>query len=298
MTTTHAHTTTPPLPAASARSLLLTVLGEFVYPDNEPVWTSVLVRALAGLGVEERAARQAIARSAAAGWVDSERRGRAVRWTLADHGRRVIEDGQDRIAQFFDCSKSWDRRWLVLLVTIPQSERTTRKRLYGGLAWLGMGSPTPGVWVSPHVGAVDQLRALVNRFGLTGSAMTFVGSNQDVGLTDQQIVDQSWDLDYLAQRYQLLLEQYGDPQPISGSAVLWRHLELRNLVQRFLRLDPRLPEELLSNWVGHRAAALFRTRNEELLPAARVGWMRLVQDVRPVDSRASGRAEDPTALGS
>ena len=38
----------------SARSLLLTVLGEFVHPNGSPVWTATLVDALQVLGVEEK----------------------------------------------------------------------------------------------------------------------------------------------------------------------------------------------------------------------------------------------------
>ncbi|MDN5856618.1 MAG: PaaX family transcriptional regulator, partial [Actinomycetia bacterium] len=58
----------PVVSAGSARSLLLTVLGELVLPAGEPVWTSSLLYVLKGVGVEEQTARQAIARGAAAGW--------------------------------------------------------------------------------------------------------------------------------------------------------------------------------------------------------------------------------------
>src|SRR5262249_54580253 len=81
------------LPPASARSLLLTVVGEFCYPRDDAVWTTALIRVLGGLGVESHAARQAITRSAEAGWIVSERHGRAVRWRLTDEGRAVVEDG-------------------------------------------------------------------------------------------------------------------------------------------------------------------------------------------------------------
>ena len=52
-----------PLPPASARSLLLTVLGEFAYPGDEAVWTTTLIQVLGGLGVESHAVRQAINRA-------------------------------------------------------------------------------------------------------------------------------------------------------------------------------------------------------------------------------------------
>jgi len=65
--TSGAYSGQSPLPPASARSLLLTVLGEFLYPRHDPEWTTALIRVLGGLGVESHAARQAITRSAAAG---------------------------------------------------------------------------------------------------------------------------------------------------------------------------------------------------------------------------------------
>ena len=53
-----------PRSGESARSLLNTVLGEFVYAAGGAAWTSTFVEALALLDVEEKAARQALARSA------------------------------------------------------------------------------------------------------------------------------------------------------------------------------------------------------------------------------------------
>src|SRR2546421_3858308 len=85
------------LGAPSARSLLLTVLGEFVLPRGEPVWTQVLVDVLGRLGVEPKSARQALARTAAEGLLESDRAGRRVRWSLTEQGRRLLSDGAARI---------------------------------------------------------------------------------------------------------------------------------------------------------------------------------------------------------
>ena len=46
------------LAPGSARSLLMTILGELVWPTGQPAWTSALVYVLRGLGVEEQAARR------------------------------------------------------------------------------------------------------------------------------------------------------------------------------------------------------------------------------------------------
>lgn len=270
-----------PLPTASARSLLLTVVGEFCFPHDEAVWTSALIRALGGLGIENHAARQAITRSAEAGWLVSERQGRAVRWRLTEQGRAVVEDGLRHTADYLRRPQRWDGRWLILLVSVPQQERTTRKRLYGALSWLRMGNPTPGLWVTPHIDAVDELRDLIARFGLTGSAIGFVGNTQDVGLSDEQIVGQAWDLADLAARYRLFLDQFSHRKPADGDEMLFSYLELRNLLQRFMRLDPQLPEELLPGWVGREAAEVFRDAERRWVAPAWAHWREVLAESAP-----------------
>jgi len=270
-----------PLPLPSARSLLLTVVGEFCYPRDDAVWTTALIRVLGGLGVEGHAARQAITRSADAGWILSERHGRAVRWRLTDEGRAVVEDGFRHVAEYLRPPPRWDGRWLVLLVSVPQQERTTRKRLYGGLTWLRMGNPMPGLWLTPHVHAVGELRALVGRFGLASSAIAFVGPTQDVGLTAEQIVEKAWNLSDLAERYRAFLKQSSDYRPADGDEILLGYLRQRNLLQRFMRLDPLLPEELLPGWVGREAAEAFRVRREQWADAAWARWEQVLRESEP-----------------
>ena len=65
------------------------MLGEFVLPRAEQVWTQVLLDVLSGLGVESKSARQALARTAAEGLLVSGRAGRRVRWSLTAAGHRL-----------------------------------------------------------------------------------------------------------------------------------------------------------------------------------------------------------------
>jgi phenylacetic acid degradation operon negative regulatory protein len=83
----------PIVASGSARSLLLTILGELVYPRDHLVWTSSLLYVMTGLGVEAPATRQTIARAAAAGWLIGERHGREVCWRLSSDVKRLIEGG-------------------------------------------------------------------------------------------------------------------------------------------------------------------------------------------------------------
>src|SRR4051794_16752844 len=138
--------------ANSARSILLTMLGEFVHPRGGEVWTGTLVAALAATGIEPKAARQALARTAAEGLLASSRHGRRARWRLTGAGGALLTEGTERIYGFMRGSRTWDGRWLVITVGVPESQRQLRHRLRTRLTWLGLGSPSPGLWIVPDTG--------------------------------------------------------------------------------------------------------------------------------------------------
>jgi hypothetical protein len=60
-------------------------------------WTQTIIDALALLDFDERAARQAIARTAEAGWLAAERNGRRVRWQLTLAGREYLAADRQRL---------------------------------------------------------------------------------------------------------------------------------------------------------------------------------------------------------
>src|ERR1700730_12617021 len=62
--------------AETARGLLFTVLGEFVLPSGGSAGTASFIEVLGRLGLEEKATRQALMRTAASGWLEPERVGR------------------------------------------------------------------------------------------------------------------------------------------------------------------------------------------------------------------------------
>src|SRR5688500_2296904 len=99
---------------ASAKSLLTTILGEFVRPHTATLWTTTAVAALETLGVTERNARQALARSRDQGLIVPERRGRTVRWRLTDAATELLTAGAERIYSFGTRGVSWDGHWLVV----------------------------------------------------------------------------------------------------------------------------------------------------------------------------------------
>jgi phenylacetic acid degradation operon negative regulatory protein len=256
----------------SARSLLMTVLGEFVLPRGRPVWTWVLVDTLAGFGITEKSARQALARAAAEGLLVSERVGRRTRWELTPAARRLLSEGARRIYEFGRSERPWDGRWLLLLVSVPESRRDLRHRLRTRLSWAGFGSPEASVWISPHPGREGEALDVVKELGLAGSAMSFTAAFGLIGGQDA-MVSRAWDLTGLEGRYEAFLADFGDLEPAGPAEALHAQTRLVHEWRRFPFLDPQLPRTLLpANWSGSKAAGLFQRKHGQWQAAAGQYW--------------------------
>lgn len=264
------------LGATSARSLLLTVLGEFVLPRAEPVWTQALLDVLGGLGVESKSARQALARTAAEGLLVSDRAGRRVRWSLTTAGRRLLTDGAARIYGFGHSDRIWDGHWLVLLISVPESRRQLRHRLRTRLAWAGLGSPAAGVWLSPDPGKQDEVAGVVDDLGLGGVTSSFVGPFGTIG-SEHDVVALAWDLAEVEAAYERFLREFGAADPSTPGDALRQQIHLVHAWRRFPFLDPQLPTALLpADWAGARAADLFTTQHNRWHGPAQHQWDRLL----------------------
>jgi phenylacetic acid degradation operon negative regulatory protein len=250
----------------------MTVLGEYVLPGNHPVWTGVLVDTLASFGVEEKSARQALARAAAEGWLISERVGRRARWGLTPQGRNLLTEGARRIYEFGRGQRPWDGRWLLLLVSVPEAKRDLRHRLRTRLSWAGFGSPEASVWISPHLGREPEALDVVKELGLAAAAMSFIATYGDVG-EQRAMVTRAWDLTGLERRYEAFVAEFGSLAPAGDGAILHAQTRLVHEWRRFPFLDPQLPRELLPpSWSGSEAAELFHRRHTEWRPAAQQCW--------------------------
>lgn len=269
--------------------MLVTVLGELVEPVGDPVWTAALLHVLTGMGFEDRAARQAIDRAGDAGWIEPTRFGRNVRWQLTPAGQKLIARGTERVQSLSTPPPQWDGDWLVLMVTLPGNRRAVRKRLYAALSWEGFGNPTPGVWLSPHTDRLADASAIIDELDLHDTTLAFVGPSARIGLDDATIVERAWDLAEVAASYEQLLSDFSERRPTSGDGLLFSHLALVNEWQRFPFLDPQLPDELLGNWIGNRAATLFEQRRAEWTFAARARWQEVVAAAEPALGQEGNR---------
>ncbi len=260
---------------ASARSLLLTVLGEFVHPRHTPVWTATLIEALGALGVEEKSARQSLTRTAREGHLTSTRHGRRVLWELTPDGARLLESGTRRIYGFLGQRHPWDGRWLVLSVPVPETQRQLRHRLRTRLTWLGLGSPVSGLWVTPDAGKGPAVAEAVRELGLEGQAFAWTGEAAEVGEAPR-LLEAAWDLAAVEDRYRAFLDSF-EHRPVETPADAFAaQVAMVQEWRRFPFLDPDLPPELLDHdWPGARAAVVFHERHDAWHARAQAEWDRM-----------------------
>lgn len=255
-----------------ARGLLFTLLGEFVLPSGGSAWTSAFIEVFARLGVEEKAARQALARTAAGGWISPSRHGRRTRWLLTDAGRRLLTEGTDRIYALTGAQRSWDGTWLLVLARVPEADRAARHLLRTRLSWAGLGTPAPGIFITTYPERQDEVARVLRQAGIA-DAQIFRATHQGGGSLET-LIAQAWDLPAIEQRYAEFLAAFG--VAASGSDPLVRLIELVHAWRRFPSIDPGLPIELLPKpWSGERAATVFAARHAEWAPRALPQWRAL-----------------------
>lgn len=256
-----------PARGPSARAYLLFVLGDYILEeDSSGAWTQTILDALALLGFEERAARQALARSAAAGWLVSQRTGRRARWLLTQAGQEYITAAKARTLAPGP-ERDWTGDWLVVLTSMPENNRALRNRVRTALSWAGFGSPAPDVWISPHPSHAKEVREVLSSFGAEVQATILHAQLDDPG-ERHRLVARAWDVADLDARYQAFIAELAAVQPGSPAEAFAARMHMLYQWRRLLLADPGLPPMLLpQDWSGERARRLLVDRY--------VAWRRL-----------------------
>ena len=258
----------------AARSLLLTVLGEFVLDHAEPVWNAALVRALEALGIREVTARQAITRSAAEGWLERDRVGRQARWRLSAPTRELLVRGRDRIYNFEGIATGWDGRWLVVVVRVPEGRRDHRHQVRTRLAWAGFGSLGHGLWISPRLEREREALEALRDLAPAAQATSFVASHGGIG-NERELVVAAWGgLDELDAHYRVFIDAFGALEPRGPDELFVAQARMVHQWRKFPFLDPGLPQPLLPlDWSGVQAREVFRCHHQRWAAPARA-WFR------------------------
>ncbi|HKY23304.1 MAG TPA: PaaX family transcriptional regulator C-terminal domain-containing protein [Vicinamibacterales bacterium] len=259
--------------ADSAQALLFITLGELVWRKQETIWTSALLSGLAELGVSENAARKAIYRANQKNIIQLEKFGRQVRCSIGEYGIQVFLEGSRTVYSFRADSPDWDGRWLVVMVTVPESQREVRHYIKTRLRWTGMGSPTPGIWIAPRLNqaAVKVLEEMEKG----NQIYSYHGTFGPVG-NEGAMVKAAWDIDEIQRLYRNFIREFGALRPRTAGDKFRAHINLIQAWRRFPYLDPQLPHQFLPEpWIGRDAAALFHDLHNQWSAAAMQFWLEI-----------------------
>ena len=251
---------------------MLFALGDYLLDrDQDSAWTQTIIDALALLGFDERATRQAIARTAAMGWLVSGRSGRRVRWRLTEEGRNYLDVAKKRLFAP-GLERDWDGEWLVLLVTMPENQRKLRNRLRTALEWEGFGSPAQGVWLSPHAAHAAEARRVIDSLGSSVQGTILHARLDDPG-ERHRLVAQAWSVNRLDARHRAFIAQWTKAAPATPDEAFVSRTRLVYEYRLLMLADPRLPPGLLPpDWSGERARLLVLDRHAQWEPLAVKWW--------------------------
>ena len=252
--------------------LILTIFA--LYGRAEDNWLSVaaLVALMADLGADGQAARSSVFRLKRRGVLNAERRGGAAGYSLTAATLEVLAEGDVRI---FERPRAAEADgWLVVVFSVPESERDKRHELRTSLTRLGFGTASPGVWVAPR-GLAGETRHTLERRGLSEYVDLFAGEHLAFGDLRSK-VREWWDLDELTALYADFLDRYRPVRdrvaadPVTPPEAFGLYLPMLTEWRRLPYRDPGIPLSLLPpDWNGVSAGDLFGALNAELGSAAR-----------------------------
>lgn len=248
------------MPDLPPRQLITSLYG--LYARAEGNWLSVagLVRLMADLGVDAAAVRSSVSRLKKRDVLRSVRRDGRAGYEPSPATLEILREGDSRI--FARPRATPSDGWLVVVFSVPESERGRRHELRTQLVRLGFGTAAPGVWVAPGT-LYDETVQVLDRLGLTTYTEFFRGDYLGAGDVATKM-RQWWDLEELELLYTEFTDTYGPVRDRLGGtppdpATAFRlYVPMLTAWRRLPYLDPGLPLELLPRgWRGVAAGDLF-----------------------------------------
>jgi phenylacetic acid degradation operon negative regulatory protein len=256
----------------SARSVLVTILGDSVLPVTKTLWLSSLFELAAPFGFSERLVRTSMFRLVSEGWVSNERVGRRSRYSLTLLAVRESENAERRI--YAADRATWDGSWTFAVLDTPQTTAPERDRITRHLRWHGFVTLGRGLLASPSV-TVPSLRKLLHLVEPASVVPIGRAELDDLDrLVDEGFFADAFRTDDTESAYRDLLARY-EPwlRHDLGSVAPLDAYGLRTmLVHEFRRIRLRAPDVpaalLPPNWAGDDAFGLAADLYRRLSPPA------------------------------
>lgn len=243
-----------------ARALLFTICGSYVRYYGGKIDIASLICLMGEHGFTPGAVRASVLRVTQQGWLESRRKGDKSYYALTERGRRRMEEAAERIYKFK--REQWDGQWRMLVYNIPEKKRELRAQIRQELKWLGWGSLTNSVWITPNK-IIDITREHLRPYRINRHLEIFEAKHVAFS-SDQELVKECWDWTEIEARYEEFLSLYRPrfqeaiEEEITPRIAFVEKTELVHEYRKFLFIDPRLPAELSpAQSLGEEVSKLF-----------------------------------------
>ncbi len=186
---------------------------------------------------------------------------------LTEAGRLAASGGRDPETAW---SKKWDGKWRLFLFDIPESERSSRRKLTRALTSAGCGCLQGSVWIAPSV--PPAFECLVATEDTDCSQLLILLADSKGRRIDTRMVAEAWNFDAVNDLYNEALAVMDRFESVKKGRTReeldqWT-VEERAAWQAVLAADPLLPAELLPN--GYPGRRAWRRRKAVFAQAAQL----------------------------
>jgi phenylacetic acid degradation operon negative regulatory protein len=258
---------TEPGPDIPPRQLITSIYGLYARDEHDWISVAALVRLMEDLGVDAAAVRSSVSRLKKRDVLRGLKRDGRAGYALSPATLATLREGDVRI--FSRPRATPEDGWLVVVFSVPESERGKRHALRGQLVRLGLGTAAPGVWMAPGT-LYDETLGVLDRLGLTSYTEFFRSDYLGPGDVASKMREW-WDLDELESLYTAFYDTYAPVRrrsagahPAPGAAFRL-YVPMLTAWRRLPYLDPGLPLEYLPRgWKGVAAGELFVELDDRL----------------------------------
>lgn len=234
-------------PGASTQTWVPFFLGTAL-PPGSLASGSGIVALMESVGYPVSATRMALSRLCADGTLERQRDGRTTQYRLSGETSATIAAVHERVARF-GRNVVWSGTWTLVLVSIPDGLRSTRRKMQGQLTYLGFGRLREAVWIAAR-DAADDVARLAEGLHVTDMVDVFHATPAPFTET-KDVLERCWDMDSLTRRYGEFVEKFGPVKSVSARRRLspadcvWWWMRLTYDYEDMVHRDPELPPEFL-----------------------------------------------------
>jgi phenylacetic acid degradation operon negative regulatory protein len=261
-----------PESSTGPQSILATLLGDYSWQlvrDTLP--SSLFVELLRLFDIDAVHARVALERVAKKGLLDRVKVGRNVFYRLsrAASERRLARVGA--VMRFGLDFEPWDGTWTMVLTSVPESQKELRAKLRAELAAQGFTPYYAAVWIRANQTAVPVGHQVIRDLGIEQGAVFTARYEPGSSMSVDPL--SAFELDEVDARYRKFIAEFSSSKikfrKLHGADALVLRTRLMDAWRTTIKLDPKLPEELLpKRFSRDRAREVFLETYDLLGPVA------------------------------